>query len=175
MIMRKKFWLAAVLILWTVSVLSGCTKQRNMDISEFCKRVNTEQGTQVLAPENFFRELADTVREYNCHMPITQNCTALLSLTADSTDTVTALQLTCIPDAAPYTSEDFAALYQAYITLCAVLTVQEPDDAEAAVRMAGILPESLEFSEYGFVGEAEKHRYSVFSGEQYISLFCERI
>lgn len=164
-----------VMVLLTVSVCSGCSKQRNMDIPEFCKRFNAAQNSQGLTPEGFFRARAEEEKEYNCRLQITQNCTALLSLTTDSTATVTAIQLTCIPDAAPYTDADFAALYQTYVTLCSVLCVTTPDTAEDAVRTAGILPETLAFSDLGFVGETEKLRYSLFADEQYLSLFCERI
>lgn len=164
-----------VMVLLTVSVFSGCSKQRNMDIPEFCKRFNAEQNSQVLTPEDFFRERAEEKKEYNCRLQITQSCTALLSLTTDDTATVTAVQLTCISDGMPYTNADFTALYQTYITLCGVLTVTSSDAAEEAARTAGILPESLAFSEHGFVGEAGKQRYSLFAGEQYLSLFCERI
>lgn len=172
---KNVFLRTAVVVLLTVTALSGCTKQRNMDIPEFCKRFNAEQSAQTLTPEGFFCERADKVREYNCRLQITQNCTALLSLTTDDTATVTAVQLTCIPNDVPYTDADFSALYQTYVTLCSVLTVTTPDEAEETVRTTGILPESLAFSAHGFVGETQKQRYSIFAGEQYLSLFCERI
>lgn len=155
--------------------LSGCTKQRNTDIPEFCKRFNTVWGEQTLNPENFFCEQAESAQDYNCHLQIADNLTALLTLRTDTDGTVTALQLTCIPERETYTEDTFNALYATYTALCAVLTVQDSDAAENAVRTAGILPESLGFSAHGFVGEAEKHRYSIFSGEQYLTLFCERI
>ncbi|MGN0520849.1 MAG: hypothetical protein ACI4LB_08930 [Candidatus Fimenecus sp.] len=173
--LQKNFLRATAFLFLLIFGLSGCTKQRNMDIPEFCKRFNTVQSTQMLTPEAFFCERADTIREYNCHLPITQDLTALLSLTTDDSGTVTAVQLTCIPESEAYSEETFRALFDTYTALCAVLTVKETDAAEEAVRTAGILPETLVFSEYGFVGETEKHRYSVFSGEQYLSLFCERI
>ncbi|MGN0571703.1 MAG: hypothetical protein ACI4K9_05950 [Candidatus Fimenecus sp.] len=173
--LQKQLLRTATVLLLLIFCLSGCTKQRNMDIPEFCKRFNTAQSTEVLAPENFFCERADTVREYNCHLPIATDLTALLSLTTDESGTVTAVQLTCIPESETYPEEAFRALYETYTVLCAVLTVETADKAEESIRTAGILPETLAFTEYGFVGETEKHRYSVFSGEQYLALFCERI
>lgn len=165
---------AAVLFL-LLFCLTGCAKQRNTDIPEFCKRFNTVQNVQTITPEDFFCEQAESLQDYNCHLQIADNLTALLTLHTDPDGTVTAFQLTCIPEAENYTEDTFRALYVYYTELCAVLTVRDAKAAEDAVRTAGILPETLGFSAYGFVGEAEKHRYSVFSGEQYLTLFCERV
>lgn len=165
---------AAVLLL-LLFCLCGCTKQRNMDIPEFCKRYNAMQNAEILIPENFFCEPSQAAREYNCHLQAAENLTALFTLTTDETGTVTAFQLTCIPESDAYSGETFRALYATYTVLCAVLTVQDTQTAEDAVRTAGIVPEMLGFTEYGFVGETEKHRYSLFSGEQYLALFCERV
>ena len=172
---KTSFARAAGVLLFLLLCLSGCTQQRNTDIPEFCKRFNTVRGEQALSPENFFCEQAESARDYNCHLQITDNLTALLTLRTEADGTVTALQLTCIPEGGTYTEDTFDALYATYTALCAVLTVQDGKTAETAVRTAGILPESLGFTAHGFVGEAEKHRYSVFSGEQYLTLFCERI
>ncbi len=166
---------AAAALFLLLFLLNGCTKQRNMDISEFCKRYNALQNAEVLAPENFFSEPTEAVSEYNCHMTVSENLTALLTLCVDTAGTVTALQLTCIPEGGTYTADTFSAVYEVYTALCAVLTVQDIHTADSAVRTAGILPETLTFAPFGFVGETEKHRYSVFSGEQYLSLFCEQI
>lgn len=166
---------AAAMLFLLLFLCCGCTKQRNMDIPEFCKRYNAATNAETLSPDAFFSEPAEAVSEYNCHIAITENLTALLTLTTDSSGTVTNLQLTCIPEGGTYNADTFVAVYETYTALCAVLTVQDVQTADAAVRAAGILPENIGFTPFGFVGEAEKHRYSVFSGEQYLSLFCERI
>lgn len=156
-------------------LLCGCTKQRNMDAAEFCKRYNEIQGEEILLPEQFFKEQGKNVQETNCHFPFWEESRALLTLQTDTDGTVTGFQLTCIRESTVLSAEALLALYKAYTDLTAVLTVSSCEDAESAVRTAGILPESLIFEDYGFVGEAAEHQFSVFSGEMYIALFCQRV
>ncbi len=172
----KRFHHITILFLLISLLLCGCTKQRNIDTAEFCKRFNTLSGTEILQPDAFFREAAESAREYNCNFPFSEGQTALLTLTTDQNGTVTAFQLTCVASDVQNTPESFGALYQTYIKLVTVLTVCESaDDAEILVQSAGILPEQIGFSDFGFVGEEGGHRFSVFSGEMYLSMFCERV
>ncbi len=155
--------------------LCGCTKQRNMDSSEFCRRYNEIQKDEVLLPEFFFKEHGESTQETNCNFLFWEDCSALLTLQTDTDGTVIGFQLTCIREGTADSAEALTALYNTYADLAAVLTVSSREDAESAANTAGLLPESLAFSDYGFVGEAQKHQYSVFSGETYISLFCQRV
>lgn len=173
--MRVFKQISAVLLLISVVVLCGCTQQRNMDHAEFCRRFNALQQTETLLPEAFFREADTSTHEYNTSMPFGNGETALLTLTADDSGTVTAFQMTVVASDMQNTPEAFEALYETYLQLVTVLTVSEStEDSEALVQGAGILPENLGFVGFGFVGEADSHRFSVFSGEMYISMFCER-
>lgn len=155
--------------------LCGCTKQHNIDPAEFCRRYNEIQGEEVILPERFFKEQGETSQETNCNFPFWEGYSALLSLQTDTDGTVTGFQLTCIREGTALSTEGLNALYKTYVDLAAVLTVSNREDAENTVRAAGLLPESLVFADYGFVGEADGHQYSVFSGEMYISLFCGRV
>lgn len=155
--------------------LCGCTKQRNIDPAEFCRRYNEMQSAEILLPEQFFKEQGENVQEVNCNFMLREEIGALLSLQTDTDGTVTGFQLTCICENTAFSAEALNALYNTYVDLAAVLTVSSREDAENTVRAAGLLPESLVFADYGFVGEADGHQYSVFSEEQYISLFCARI
>lgn len=173
--MRIMKQIAAVLLLICV-LLCGCTKQKNMDYAEFCKRLNALQQSETLSAEAFFKENAPNTNELNTSMPFGDGETALLTLTTDSAGTVTAFQLTVVSFDMQNTPEAFGALYETYLQLVTVLTVHEStEDSEVLVQEAGILPESLGFTDFGFVGEASGHRFSVFSGEMYISMFCERV
>lgn len=173
--MRIMKQIAAVLLLICV-LLCGCTKQRNMDYAEFCKRLNALQQSETLSAEAFFKENTPNTNELNTSMPFGDGETALLTLTTDSAGTVTAFQLTVVSSDMQNTPEAFGALYETYLQLVTVLTVHESaEDSEVLVQEAGILPESLGFTDFGFVGEASGHRFSVFSGEMYISMFCERV
>lgn len=174
--MRTKFLRFGALLLGLILCLSGCTKQRNTDIPEFCKRVNNVQSTEVLNPTEFFCENTNDLHEYHCHMQIFENLTALLTLRTDEVGTVTGFQLTCIPESDnTYPEDAFSALYNTYISLCAVLTVTDVHTAEETVQTAGILQDALHFTAHGFSAETEKHRYAVFSDAAYLSLFCERV
>lgn len=173
--MRIMKQIAAVLLLICV-LLCGCTKQRNMDYAEFCKRLNALQQSETLSAEAFFKENTPNTNELNTSMPFGDGETALLTLSTDSAGTVTAFQLTAVSSDMQNTPEAFGALYETYLQLVTVLTVHESaEDSEVLVQEAGILPESLGFTDFGFVGEASGHRFSVFSGEMYISMFCERV
>lgn len=170
----KVFRRIAAILLFISLPLCGCTQQRNMDTAEFCRRFNALQKSETLLSETFFREAANT-QEYNTAMLFGNGETALLTLTADSAGTVTGFQLTAVSSDMQNTPEAFGALYETYIQLVTVLTVSESAaDGESIVRSAGILPENLGFTDFGFVGEANTHCFSVFSGEMYISMFCER-
>lgn len=163
-------------LLFISVLLCGCTKQRNMDPAEFCKRLNALQQTETLSAEAFFKDGNPTADEFNISLPFGGEETALLTLTTDTNGTVTAFQLTAVSSDMQNTPEAFGALYAIYLQLVTVLTVSEsPEDSEVLVQEAGILPENLSFTDFGFVGEAGAHRFSVFSGEMYISVFCERI
>lgn len=167
--------IAAVLLFISV-LLCGCTKQRNMDHAEFCKRLNALQQNETLSAEAFFKEGNPAANEWNISLPFGSGETALLTLTSDTNGTVTAFQLTAVSSDMQNTPEAFRALYETYLQLVTVLTVCEStEESEALVRSAGILPESLGFTDFGFVGEAGAHCFSVFSGEMYISMFCERV
>lgn len=171
-----KFFRQMTAALLFISVLlCGCTRQRNMDTSEFCRRFNQLQQTETLLAEAFFREANTATHELNTSMPFGNGETALLTLTTDDSGTVTAFQLTAVASDMQNTPESFEALYAIYLQLVTVLTVSESvEDSEICIQNAGILPENLGFVSFGFVGEANAHRFSVFSGEMYISMFCER-
>lgn len=166
----------ASVLLFIPLLLCGCTQQRNMDTAEFCRRFNILQKSEVLASEAFFREASEDKREFNTSLSFGNGETALLTLSTDSAGTVTAFQITAVSSDMQNTPEAFAALYATYIQLVTVLTVsKDPEEGEDFVRNAGILPENLGFVDFGFVGEANEHCFSVFSGEMYISMFCERV
>ncbi len=172
----KIFRRITAVLLFILLPLCGCTQQRNMDTAEFCRRFNTLQKAETLISESFFREASEDTRESNTSLSFGNGETALLTLTADTVGTVTAFQLTAVASDMQNTPEAFGALYETYIQLVTVLTVSESAaDGEDMIRRAGILPENLGFTDFGFVGEADAHRFSVFSGEMYISMFCERI
>lgn len=170
--LRKTLAVTAVICLL---FLCGCTKQRNMDAAEFSRRYNEIQGEEVLLPEQFFKEQGENIQETNCQFSFWEENRALLTLQTEADGTVTGFQLTCIRENAALSAEALSALYQTYVKLAAVLTVSSCEEAENTVRTAGILPESLVFEDYGFVGEAAEHQFSVFSGEMYIALFCQRV
>ena len=163
-------------LLFIPLLLCGCTQQRNMDTAEFCRRFNALQKSETLLSETFFREAAEDTREYNTSLPFGNGETALLTLHTDAAGTVTAFQITAVASDMQNTPESFGALYETYIQLVTVLTVSgKAEDGETLVRTAGILPDNLGFVDFGFVGEAGTHCFSVFSGEMYISMFCERV
>lgn len=163
-------------MLFICVLLCGCTTQRNIDPAEFCKRLNTLQQSETLSAEAFFKDGSPDAGEWNTSLPFGDGETALLTLTTDADGTVTGFQLTAVASDMQNTPEAFLTFYALYIQLVTVLTVGEsPENSEILVQEAGILPESLGFTDFGFVGEAGAHRFSVFSGEMYISLFCERV
>lgn len=172
--MKPLKWMSLLLAVCLL-FLCACTRQRNIDTAEFCKRVNTLRGEETLTPTQFFKEPNESADEYNCNFSYAQGQTALLSLRTDSTGTVIGFQLTCIPEGEALSAEAVGALYDAYVQFVTVLMVGDAaDDGEESVRAAGILPEHLGFTDYGYIGENEKHQFAVFSGENYLSLFCER-
>lgn len=172
---KPQTYLSAVLAVCLL-VLCGCTRQRNIDTAEFCKRVNGLRAEETLTLAQFFKEPAENTNEYNCNFLYTEGQTALLSLKTDTEGTVIGFQLTCIPEGATPSDETLRALYQTYVQLVTVLTVRENTGAgEELLSAAGILPENLHFTDYGYVSENEKHQFAVFSGESYLSLFCERV
>lgn len=172
--MKPQRWMALLLAI-SLLFLCACTRQRNIDTAEFCKRVNALRGEETLTPTLFFKEPNESADEYNCNFFYAEGQTALLSLKTDSTGTVIGFQLTCISEGATPSAEVLHALYTAYVQLVTVLTVGETaEDGEETVRAAGILPENIGFADYGYVSENEKHQFAVFSGESYLSLFCER-
>ena len=91
----------------------------------------------------------------------------------DETDTVTGFQLTVIPEATAFDEAAKQALFDTFVTLTATLTAKEStQDALIGAQSAGISAENLGFTDFGYAGEYEGRQYAVFSGEQYISLFC---
>ena len=91
----------------------------------------------------------------------------------DETDTVTGFQLTVVPEDAAFDEAAKQALFDTFVTLTATLTAAEStQDALIGVTAAGISAENLNFTDFGYAGEYEGRQYAVFSGEQYISLFC---
>lgn len=172
----SKKGLAVLLALLLAVSLCACTKQRNMDVAEFCERFNAIRGQELLLPEMFFTESAESTKEYNCNFSFDETHTTLLSLGTAEDGTVTNLQLTCIPEGeAPYTSEAFSALFEIYVQLVHVLSVSEnTENALHLINAAGITRENLSFADFGFVGKTDAFEYAVFSGEMYLSLFCTR-
>lgn len=173
--MKTQKWMSLLLAVCLL-FLCACTRQRNIDTAEFCKRVNTLRGEELLVPTQFFREPNASADEYNCNFSYAEGQTALLSLKTDSTGTVIGFQLTCIPENGAPSTEAVGALYDAYVQFVTVLMVGDTaEDGEEAIRAVGILPENLGFTDNGYVSKNDTHQFAVFSGENYISLFCERI
>ena len=159
-------------LLLAVILLCACTRQESIDIFAFCDRFNAFYDEEILKTETLFQE-ADNAQEYNTEFTFDAGHTALLSVTVDETDTVTGFQLTVIPEAAAFDEAAKQALFDAYVTLTATLTAAEStQDALIGVTAAGISAENLGFADFGYAGEYEGRQYAVFSGEQYISLFC---
>ena len=159
-------------LLLAVILLCACTRQESIDIFAFCDRFNAFYDEEILKTETLFQE-ADNAQEYNTEFTFDAGHTALLSVTVDETDTVTGFQLTVIPEAAAFDEAAKQALFDAYVTLTATLTAAEStQDALTGVTAAGISAENLGFADFGYAGEYEGRQYAVFSGEQYISLFC---
>lgn len=166
----------AVLLAILVVLLASCTRQRNMDTAEFCRRFNELQEAETLTPDMFFKETAEASGEYFCNFAFTEGHTALLTLTAREDGTVIALQLTCIPQGeAAYTADTFSALYTCFVRLVSVLSVCDTEaDALNLVHAAGITEDRLVFADNGYTGATDGFTYALFSGTQYLSLFCSR-
>ena len=158
-------------LLLAVILLCACTRQESIDIFAFCDRFNAFYDAEILKTETLFQE-ADNAQEYNTEFTFYAGHTALLSVTVDETDTVTRFQLTVVPEAA-FDEAAKQALFDTFVTLTATLTAAEStQDALIGVTAAGISAENLNFTDFGYAGEYEGRQYAVFSGEQYISLFC---
>lgn len=158
-------------LLLAVILLCACTRQESIDIFAFCDRFNAFYDAEILRTETLFQE-ADNAQEYNTEFTFYAGHTALLSVTVDETDTVTGFQLTVVPEAA-FDEAAKQALFDTFVTLTATLTAAEStQDALIGVTAAGISAENLAFADFGYAGEYEGRQYAVFSGEQYISLFC---
>lgn len=159
-------------LLLAVILLCACTRQESIDIFAFCDRFNAFYDEEILKTETLFQE-ADNAQEYNTEFTFYVGHTALLSVTVDETDTVTGFQLTVIPEDAAFDEAAKQALFDTFVTLTATLTAAEStQDALIGVTAAGISAENLGFADFGYAGEYEGRQYAVFSGEQYISLFC---
>lgn len=159
-------------LLLAVILLCACTRQESIDIFAFCDRFNAFYDEEILKTETLFQE-ADNAQEYNTEFTFYVGHTALLSVTVDETDTVTGFQLTVIPEDAAFDEAAKQALFDTFVTLTATLTAAEStQDALIGVTAAGISAENLAFADFGYAGEYEGRQYAVFSGEQYISLFC---
>ena len=173
--MQKRKGLAVLLAVLIVLLVS-CTRQRNMDAAEFCRRFNELQEAETLVPDMFFKETAEASGTYDCNFTFAEGHTALLTLTAREDGTITALQLTCIPQGeAAYTAETFSALYTCFVRLVCVLAVCDTEnDALDLVHTAGIAEDRLAFADSGYTGETDGFTYALFSGTQYLSLFCSR-
>ena len=173
--MQNRKGLAVLLAVLLAAGLSACTRQRNMDTAEFCSRFNELRDEQTLMPEQLFKETADVSGAYYCNFAFAEGHTALLTLNAQTDGTVTALQLTCIPEGeGAYTAETFSALYACFVQLVSVLSVCEPIEAQAHLQAAGITEDRLGFSDFGFTASGDGFSYALFSGEKYLSLFCSR-
>lgn len=159
-------------LLLAVILLCACTRQESIDIFAFCDRFNAFYDEEILKTETLFQE-ADNAQEYNTEFTFYVGHTALLSVTVDETDTVTGFQLTVVPEDAAFDEAAKQALFDTFVTLTATLTAAEStQDALIGVTAAGISAENLAFADFGYAGEYEGRQYAVFSGEQYISLFC---
>lgn len=159
-------------LLLAVILLCACTRQESIDIFAFCDRFNAFYDEEILKTETLFQE-ADNAQEYNTEFTFYVGHTALLSVTVDETDTVTGFQLTVVPEDAAFDEAAKQALFDTFVTLTATLTAAEStQDALIGVTAAGISAENLGFADFGYAGEYEGRQYAVFSGEQYISLFC---
>lgn len=159
-------------LLLAVILLCACTRQESIDIFAFCDRFNAFYDEEILKTETLFQE-ADNAQEYNTEFTFYEGHTALLSVTVDEADTVTGFQLTVIPEATAFDEAAKQALFDTFVTLTATLTAAEStQDALIGVTAAGISAENLGFADFGYAGEYEGRQYAVFSGEQYISLFC---
>lgn len=159
-------------LLLAVILLCACTRQESIDIFAFCDRFNAFYDEEILKTETLFQE-ADNAQEYNTEFTFYEGHTALLSVTVDETDTVTGFQLTVVPEDAAFDEAAKQALFDTFVTLTATLTAAEStQDALIGVTAAGISAENLAFADFGYAGEYEGRQYAVFSGEQYISLFC---
>ena len=159
-------------LLLAVILLCACTRQESIDIFAFCDRFNAFYDEEILKTETLFQG-ADNAQEYNTEFTFYAGHTALLSVTVDETDTVTGFQLTVVPEDADFDEAAKQALFDTFVTLMATLTAAEStQDALIGVTAAGISAENLGFADFGYAGEYEGRQYAVFSGEQYISLFC---
>lgn len=155
-----------------ILLFCACTRQESIDIFAFCDRFNAYQDEDILQTETLFKA-ADNAQEYNTEFAFCTGHTALLSVTVDETDTVTGFQLTVIPEDAAFDEPARQALFETYVELAAVYTAADNlDDALAGVQAAGLSAENLNFADFGYAGEYDGRQYAVFSGEQYISLFC---
>lgn len=156
-------------------VCSGCTKQPNTDLPEFCKRFNQITDSNALTSENFFCETPNAPTALNTAFPMPDGSEALLCLTTNEAGTVIGIQLTCVANGFQNTPQAFAALYRVFLAACAVLQTQSLAQAETDVRTAGILPEQLAFTDTAFSAEHNHFHYAVFGTAAYLSLFCKRI
>lgn len=160
------------LLITLILLFCACTRQESIDIFAFCDRFNAFQEEDIIQTETLFRA-ADNAQEYNTEFAFCPGHTALLSVTVDETDTVTGFQLTVIPEESALDETARQALFNTYVELAAVYTAAEnTDDALVGVQEAGLSAENLAFTDFGYAGEYDGRQYAVFSGEQYISLFC---
>lgn len=160
-------------LLLTLVLFCACTRQESIDIFAFCDRFNALQEEDMLNAASLFQEDEETAKEYHTEFAFCTGHTALLSVTVDETETVTGFQLTVIPEDAAFDEAAQQALFETYVELVSVLTTaQNPEEALTGVQAAGIAAENLHFTDFGYAGEYEDRQYAVFSGEQYLSLFC---
>lgn len=159
-------------LLITLILFCACTRQESIDIFAFCDRFNAFQEEDIIQTETLF-QAADNAQEYNTEFLFCPGHTALLSVTVDETDTVTGFQLTVIPEETALDETARQALFETYVELVAVYTAADNlDNALIGVTAAGLSAENLNFTDFGYAGEYDGRQYAVFSGEQYISLFC---
>lgn len=161
------------LLLCLTLLFVGCTRQKKIDLVEFCKCYNDVTKSDALATSNFLKTEEEEGVCYHVPLSLGENGSAFLTLKAEESGALKELQLTLLQADTENAEAALQDLYAVFKNAVAVLENKTPDTSEATLQSIGLTADSLVFSPFYKTETAGRTSYTVLCRTEGVALFCE--
>lgn len=151
----------------------GCTRQKKIDLAEFCKCFNTEEKKETLSSSAFLKTEEDGNPCYHVPITLSQNGTAFFTLESGTDGALNGLQLTLLKSDVKDVATAPKELFAFFQTAVAILENEMPDTLEATFQSIGLQKDSIQFSPFYFTETKDRVTYTVLCRPEGIALFCK--
>lgn len=166
--------LSLILTIVTLCGLFGCTKQKKVDLIEFCERYNASFSENQISETDFLIKSVDEHKENSYFLTTQDQKLILLTATADKDGTIIGISLTATRENNEFSENYFKELLDFYVKAVSIITITNFDTAFANVIECGIILDNIKFEDYNFKTELDNFEYGIFANSDIVSMYCEK-